>query len=154
LLLDRQVSASRAAIHHRRRQRYHDLWHPVDTHRFEQSHRAGKGRTEFLHGCSTTRQRRQVVHDVRFSHPDERCCFRAGNVEVVEPQRPARRSSGHSRFGKIGEGAGAEVVDHIHAVALGKQTINEMRSEKAGTSDDHHVHRATIMAQRQCDDQR
>jgi hypothetical protein len=55
-----------------------------------------------------------------------------GGVEGVDREVAAERT----RIGKVGQRSRREVVDHVDGVTLGQQSLDEVRTDEPGPTDD------------------
>ena len=80
-----------------------------------------------------------MVDDVRRTQCGQRGELVGEHVERVDLQR----ATGRTRLGKVGEGAGGEIVDDIDGVALGDEAIDQVGTEEPGSTDDQDLHVAS-----------
>ena len=77
-----------------------------------------------------------MVHDVGRANGDQRRELVGEHVERVDLQR----TTGSTGIGEIGQRAARQVVDDVDGVAFGDETIDQVRTEKPGATDDQYVH--------------
>ena len=78
-----------------------------------------------------------MEHDLGLPAMDQVGHGRVADVEALEREPMAALGPG---IGQVGQRSGGQIVDHVDAVALGDEAVDEVRPDEPGTACDEGLH--------------